>query len=110
MADENFQNDEPVILKSDMSDKIQKIVLECAQRAINEFDREDRSSIAQYIKNEFDEKFGNYWACFVGHKFGSFFSFAEGTVISFYIGDLLFLYIKFFQFLILRFISINRSY
>lgn len=94
MDDEDYIDDKPVVLKSDMPEKIQQIALDCAQKALNEFGL-DRSNIAQYIKNDFDEKFGNYWACFVGHKFGSFFSFAESTFISFYIGDLLFLLFKY---------------
>jgi hypothetical protein len=106
---------EPVILKTDMPEKIQKLALEYAEKALVNHPN-DNSDMAEYIKNEFEKKFGPYWACFgiyelilkfesyfyfffynfkVGNKFGSYFSFAEACYISFYIDDLLFLLFKY---------------
>lgn len=86
---------EAVVIKSDMPDKIQKMAIECARKALESFEDHEISCIAQYIKTEFENKFGTYWACIVGNKLGSYFSFAENTFISFYIGDLLFLLFKY---------------
>jgi hypothetical protein len=54
---------EPVILKTDMPEKIQKLALEYAGKALVNHPN-DNSDMAEYIKNEFEKKFGPYWACF----------------------------------------------
>lgn len=84
----------PIILKTDMPDKVQKLAIECAKYALLNFN-DDSSSMAEYIKNEFDKRYGAFWACFVGNKFGSFFSYADKTYISFCVNDVLFLLFKY---------------
>ena len=46
-----------------MPEKIQKLALEYAGKALVNHPN-DNSDMAEYIKNEFEKKFGPYWACF----------------------------------------------
>ncbi|CUS15175.1 unnamed protein product [Tuber aestivum] len=54
----------------DMTEEMSSIALDVAKRAMNS--KTVEKDIAQYIKKEFDAKFGSTWHCIVGRNFGSF--------------------------------------
>jgi len=70
----------------DMSDEMSQTALEVAKTSMRDFNVE--KDIAQYIKKEFDARYGNTWHCIVGRNFGSFVTHETKHFIYFYVGNL----------------------
>ncbi|KAL7271908.1 Dynein light chain [Rhizina undulata] len=74
------------IKSADMEPEMQKAAEELAVRAVKNFNVE--KDIAQNIKKEFDQKYGNTWHCIVGRNFGSFVTHETKHFLYFYVGNL----------------------
>lgn len=70
----------------DMSDEMQNVALEVAKDAMKQNNVE--KDIAQTIKKNFDQRYGNTWHCIVGRNFGSFVTHETKHFIYFYVGNL----------------------
>ncbi|KAF8241819.1 hypothetical protein K440DRAFT_212498 [Wilcoxina mikolae CBS 423.85] len=70
----------------DMSDEMSLAAQEVAKKAMKENNVE--KDIAQMIKKDFDQKYGNTWHCIVGRNFGSFVTHETKHFIYFYVGNL----------------------
>lgn len=73
------------IQSAEMSEEMQKIVIDYSIRAIQKYRME--KDIAASIKNEFDKKFEPTWHCIVGKKFGSLVSHEPNQFIYFNVGQ-----------------------
>ncbi|XP_051113794.1 uncharacterized protein LOC127239605 [Andrographis paniculata] len=71
------------VMESDMPEKIRIHAMASASQALDIFDVSDYTSIAAYIKKDFDRTHGTGWQCVVGSNFGCFFTHSEGTYIYF---------------------------
>ncbi|KAK9025017.1 hypothetical protein V6N11_064918 [Hibiscus sabdariffa] len=80
--------------ESDMPLKMQIQAMSFASQALDLYDVFDCTSIAAYIKKEFDRKYGSGWQCVVGSNFGCFFTHSKGTFIYFTLERLKFLIFK----------------
>ncbi|KAF8534828.1 dynein light chain type 1-domain-containing protein [Trichophaea hybrida] len=69
-----------------MSDEMSLAAQEVAKKAMKENNVE--KDIAQMIKKDFDQKYGNTWHCIVGRNFGSFVTHETKHFIYFYVGNL----------------------
>ncbi|XP_020806607.1 dynein light chain 1, cytoplasmic-like [Drosophila serrata] len=78
-----MSNSEADIRSTDMSEEMQKIAIDCARQALNEYSIEHE--IAEYINNQFDIKFKPKWHCIVGSEFGSYVSHEPNHLIYFYL-------------------------
>ncbi|KAG0138085.1 dynein light chain type 1-domain-containing protein [Tuber indicum] len=76
----------------DMTEEMSSIAIDVAKKAISSNNVE--KDIAQYIKKEFDTKFGSTWHCIVGRNFGSFVTHETKNFIYFYVGHLAVLLFK----------------
>ncbi|URE22428.1 Acyl-CoA dehydrogenase, C-terminal domain [Musa troglodytarum] len=57
-----------IVMKSiDMSEKMRNDAIDCARAAFEKHRLE--KEIAEYIKKEFDKKYGQTWHCIVGRNF-----------------------------------------
>ncbi|KAE8655667.1 D-isomer specific 2-hydroxyacid dehydrogenase family protein [Hibiscus syriacus] len=79
---------------SDMPLKMQIQAMSFASQALDLYDVFDCTSIAGFIKKEFDGKYGSGWQCVVGSNFGCFFTHSKGTFIYFTMERLKFLIFK----------------
>jgi len=79
--------DPKTTLKSvDMADEMRDDALATAKVAMKDYNVE--KDIAQFIKKEFDGRYGNTWHCIVGRNFGSFVTHETKHFIYFYVGNL----------------------
>ncbi|CAL9103061.1 uncharacterized protein LOC135674383 [Musa acuminata AAA Group] len=77
------QKELDVTLKGvDMSDEMRSHACACARAAFQEHTVE--KNIAEYIKKEFDAKYGQSWHCIVGRNFGSYVTHEAKHFIYFY--------------------------
>jgi hypothetical protein len=53
---------------SKMPEEMQKFAIESAQNAITNHSN-DRTEMARFVRNEFDNKYGKYWGCIIGDDF-----------------------------------------
>ncbi|RWR72452.1 putative dynein light chain [Cinnamomum micranthum f. kanehirae] len=83
-----------LILDTDMPVKMQLQAMNSASQALDLYDVCDCTSIAAYIKKEFDKINGSGWQCVVGSNFGCFFTHTQGTFIYFCLERLNFLIFK----------------
>ncbi|XP_020808183.1 dynein light chain 1, cytoplasmic-like, partial [Drosophila serrata] len=87
-----MSNSEAEKRSTDMSEEMQKSVIDWATQALNEYSIEH--DIAKYIKTEFDIKFKPKRHCIVGSEFGSYVSHEPNHFIYFYLGELVILLFK----------------
>ncbi|KAJ2157666.1 Dynein light chain [Coemansia sp. RSA 552] len=73
---------QPSVKSADMSEDMQKAIIEIAQEAYEKSKLE--KDIASYIKRECDKRFGNSWHVIVGRNFGSYVTHEVGHFIYFY--------------------------
>jgi len=73
-----------VVKTVDMSDEMEKDAIEVATYALNEYMVE--STMANYIKKEFDKKYSPTWHVVIGTNFGSHVVHATKNFIYFYLG------------------------
>jgi len=73
-----------VVKTVDMSDEMEKDAIEVATYALNEYTVE--STMANYIKKEFDKKYSPTWHVVIGTNFGSHVVHATKNFIYFYLG------------------------
>ena len=81
-----------VVKNADMSEEMQKDVLDVANQALDKHNIE--RDIAAYIKKEFDKKHGPTWHCVVGRSFGSYVTHESKHFIYFYMGQIAILLFK----------------
>ncbi|CAD8200341.1 unnamed protein product (macronuclear) [Paramecium tetraurelia] len=94
----NLEIHKPVVTFCDMSQAQKEFAFETAEHAFKlSAKREKRyfKDIAEYIKNEFDNKFQGTWHVIVGLHFGSFVSYESQCMIHFYLNQLGFMIYKF---------------
>ncbi|KAG6532900.1 dynein light chain 1, cytoplasmic-like [Zingiber officinale] len=73
-----------IVLKSiDMSEKMRNDAIDCARAAFEKHRLE--KDIAEYIKKEFDSKYGQTWHCIVGRNFGSYVTHETNHFLYFYV-------------------------
>ncbi|KAL9640342.1 MAG: hypothetical protein Q9164_000345 [Protoblastenia rupestris] len=72
------------IKSADMTDEMQDQAITVATDGMAKYTIE--KDIAQYIKKEFDSRFGATWHCIVGRNFGSFVTHETKHFIYFYMG------------------------
>ncbi|URD80701.1 dynein light chain [Musa troglodytarum] len=73
-----------VVLKSiDMNEKMRNDAIDCARAAFEKHRLE--KDIAEYIKKEFDKKYGATWHCIVGRNFGSYVTHETNHFLYFYV-------------------------
>ncbi|CAL9781641.1 unnamed protein product [Musa acuminata subsp. burmannicoides] len=73
-----------IVLKSiDMSEKMRNDAIDCARAACEKHRLE--KDIAEYIKKEFDKKYGATWHCIVGRNFGSYVTHETNHFLYFYV-------------------------
>ncbi|KAF3934135.1 hypothetical protein ABW20_dc0100654 [Dactylellina cionopaga] len=80
------------VKSADMLETMQSDAIAVSQKAMADFNIE--KDIAQYIKREFDNKYGSTWHCIVGRNFGSFVTHETKHFIYFYIGHVAILLFK----------------
>jgi len=73
-----------VVKTVDLSDEMEKDAIEVATYALNEYMVE--STMANYIKKEFDKKYSPTWHVVIGTNFGSHVVHATKNFIYFYLG------------------------
>ncbi|RPA97501.1 hypothetical protein L873DRAFT_1809538 [Choiromyces venosus 120613-1] len=88
----NTTEPKTVVKSVDMTEEMSAIAIDVAKKAMNSNTVE--KDIAQYIKKEFDTKYGNTWHCIVGRNFGSFVTHETKNFIYFYVGHLAVLLFK----------------
>ena len=81
-----------VVKNADMSEEMQKDVLDVANQALDKHNIE--RDIAAYVKKEFDKKHGPTWHCVVGRSFGSYVTHESKHFIYFYMGQIAILLFK----------------
>lgn len=82
----------PVIKQVDMTDEMQREVIEVSRAAIDKsstvyfqlYNKDQQ--IASYIKDELRAKYHGTWHCIVGRNFGSYVTHETKHYIYFYIG------------------------
>ncbi|CAH1426365.1 unnamed protein product [Lactuca virosa] len=79
---------------TDMPLKMQAHAMDSASQALDIYDVVDYTSIAAYIKKEFDRVYGSGWQCVVGSNFSCFFTHSKGSFIYFSLETLSFLIFK----------------
>ncbi|XP_009414896.2 uncharacterized protein LOC103995888 [Musa acuminata AAA Group] len=73
-----------IVLKSiDMSEKMRNDAIDCSRAAFEKHRLE--KEIAEYIKKEFDKKYGQTWHCIVGRNFGSYVTHETNHFLYFYV-------------------------
>ncbi|URE22426.1 Acyl-CoA dehydrogenase, C-terminal domain [Musa troglodytarum] len=73
-----------IVMKSiDMSEKMRNDAIDCARAAFEKHRLE--KEIAEYIKKEFDKKYGQTWHCIVGRNFGSYVTHETNHFLYFYV-------------------------
>ncbi|WOL11813.1 dynein light chain 1, cytoplasmic-like [Canna indica] len=73
-----------IVLKSiDMNEKMRSDAIDCARTAFEKHKVE--KEIAEYIKKEFDKKYGQTWHCIVGRDFGSYVTHETNHFVYFYV-------------------------
>lgn len=93
-------NNQAVIkyLTSDMSTKMQNFAIDCGSLAILRYHyAKGFGDMAEYVKDEFEQKYGKYWCCFVfdgNTGFGSYFTKANNYYIHFVIRNVNFVVFK----------------
>ncbi|RWR86156.1 putative dynein light chain [Cinnamomum micranthum f. kanehirae] len=83
-----------VIRESDMPEMIQSHAMELAYQALDLHEVSDCQSIAQFLKQNFDETYGPAWHCVVGVDFGSCITHLCGSFIFFHVEMMEFLVFK----------------
>ncbi|KAK3226283.1 hypothetical protein Dsin_006145 [Dipteronia sinensis] len=83
-----------VVRETDMPEELQSHVMELAYKALDLHEVSDCQSIAQYIKQKFDEAYGPAWHCVVGKDFGSCITYICGSFICFHVEMMEFLVFK----------------
>ncbi|KAM3136553.1 hypothetical protein pb186bvf_011356 [Paramecium bursaria] len=76
----------PVTKQADMSEDMQKEVLEISRLAIERSTTDQQ--IASYIKDDIKGKYHGTWHCLVGRNFGAAVTHETKNYIYFYIGQL----------------------
>ncbi|XP_068660552.1 uncharacterized protein [Aristolochia californica] len=71
------------VKSADMKEDMQKKAIDCALAAVEKHNVE--KDIAEYIKKEFDEKYGATWHCIVGRNFGSYVTHETDHFVYFYL-------------------------
>lgn len=61
-----------VVEESAMSWDLQQDCVDCAAHALKNLQLNEQTALAQFIKKELDEKYGERWHCIVGHSFAAF--------------------------------------
>lgn len=78
---------QPIEIKfTDMPDEMSAFAVDCGQRAMKRFYKED--DMAKFIKREFTKKYLPDWQCAVGNNFGAFVNYQKHTFIYYYIGQM----------------------
>mmetsp|Transcript_148240 Transcript_148240/g.259102 ORF Transcript_148240/g.259102 Transcript_148240/m.259102 type:complete len:104 (-) Transcript_148240:3-314(-) len=80
------------VCKADMSEDMTQDSVDCATEALRRF--KVQKDMAQFIKKEFDAKYGPKWHVIVGRHFGSYVSYEYKCFVYFFIDDLAFLIFK----------------
>ncbi|XP_062095458.1 uncharacterized protein LOC133801304 isoform X2 [Humulus lupulus] len=83
-----------VVRETDMTEAMQSHVMELAYKALDLHEVSDCQSIANYIKQKFDEVYGPAWNCVVGKDFGSCITHLSGSFIFFHVEMMEFLIFK----------------
>ncbi|KAI1725857.1 dynein light chain type 1 domain-containing protein [Ditylenchus destructor] len=78
--------DNIVIHESEMGKRMQKDVFECIAKAMKK--HSDVNDIAEYVKNQMDEKYRPTWQCVVGTSFGYHVDHDDGRFILLDVGQL----------------------
>ena len=71
-----------IVRNSDMTSLMQSEAQEIGKKAIQRYPSSE-TDIADYIKVEFDKKYGPDWHCIVGQKYGSSIAPQDGSFIYF---------------------------
>ncbi|KAK4558883.1 hypothetical protein RGQ29_008228 [Quercus rubra] len=83
-----------VVMDTDMSLEMQAQAMAFASQALDLYEVFDCTSIAAYIKKEFDKMYGPGWQCVVGTSFSCFFTHLKGTFIYYSLETINFLIFK----------------
>ncbi|CAD6889397.1 unnamed protein product [Tilletia controversa] len=83
------QQQSAVIKNVDMTEEMQKSVIEIAAAALNQFSVE--KDVAAHVKRTLDTQFGPTWHAVVGKNYGSYVTHETRHFIYFYIGPMAFL-------------------
>lgn len=81
---------EVVVEESAMKWDLQQDCIDCAAHAFKHLRLNDQTAIAQFIKQELDEKYGARWHCIVGHSYAAFVGHDSEYFIYFRIDNLYF--------------------
>eukprot|EP01002_Notosolenus_urceolatus_P013818 NODE_4793_length_764_cov_7.341259_g3997_i0.p1 GENE.NODE_4793_length_764_cov_7.341259_g3997_i0~~NODE_4793_length_764_cov_7.341259_g3997_i0.p1 ORF type:complete len:167 (+),score=19.09 NODE_4793_length_764_cov_7.341259_g3997_i0:150-650(+) len=85
-----------IVKSADMIPELQQDIVDCAYHALTDGSFSTQASIAKFIKQELDSKYGPTFHVIVGQDFGSYISYVHGQFFYFHIktaesGDLGFL-------------------
>ena len=69
------------VKRVEMPSSMKQYVVDCATLAYIRYD--SRNDIARYLKNEFNNRYGQYWQCIVGEQFVFSISFNRNHYIYF---------------------------
>ncbi|KAJ4708034.1 Dynein light chain, partial [Melia azedarach] len=83
-----------VVEDTDMPLKMQAEAMASASQALDLYEVFDYTSIAAFIKKDFDKMYGSGWQCVVGRNFSCFLTHFKGTFIYFGLESLNFLVFK----------------
>jgi len=83
-------------LTSDMPIEMQQVSIDYGTMGVLRY-KENYGDMAEYIKTEFEHKYGKHWCCIVydsNSGFGSYFTKEKNTYIHFCIGNVNFIIFK----------------
>jgi hypothetical protein len=86
----------PEIAATTMFDDMTQFGIDCATLALVRHESNNYRKMAEYIKGEFDKRYGGYWGVCIGKRdqFNTFFHVQEFSYLSFYMGDIRFIILK----------------
>lgn len=87
---------DPVVHSSTMVAEVQQFGIDTTILAVVKVDNHDYRKLAEYIKTEFDKRYGGFWGCIVGNRsqFDAFFHVQPYSYLSVSVGDTKFLIFK----------------
>ncbi|KAH9588131.1 Dynein light chain 1, cytoplasmic [Schistosoma haematobium] len=74
-----------IVKDTDMNDEMMELAIRVTACAMDRFQAD--MDVANYIKTQFNKKYGRSWHCIVGRRFGSDVSHEERSFIYFFLGD-----------------------
>lgn len=78
-----------VIDNTTMSEDMQQFGVDCATSAMARHDKNEFRKMAEFIKSEFDKKYGGLWGCIIGMRdqFGGYFHLQNYCYLSIFINN-----------------------